>query len=281
MASIVVAPGRAQAWRLSPSGGPTPAKAMQSLTLIVLVVVSVLLGAAISLWLTRRSRAEALPREWHLTLRPVFSSDERRMYRQLREAFPEHAILVKLPLTRFTQPSETDRAGYWYKLIGNLHVTFAISNLNGRVIAAIDIEGARGGSRRGTAIKTGVLNACRVRYLCFMVDDLPSLLEVQRLVLHDGPQPMPLARSAISAPTPLDDARSTLARTVRQRREQRSALWQDSTFAQDSFFAPDSRLDGMIESGFASLPPAEPTRDHHDIGGVVVDEPTPSISPGR
>jgi hypothetical protein len=162
-----------------------------------------------------------------------------------------------------------------------LHVTFAISNLNGRVIAAIDIEGARGGSRRATAIKTGVLNACRVRYLCFMVDDLPSLLEVQRLVLHDGPLPMPTSRGAASSPTPLEDARSTLARTVRQRREQRSAMWQDSTFAQDSFFAPDSRLDGVIESGFASLAPAEPPQARNDIGGVVVDEPAPSISPGR
>jgi hypothetical protein len=38
----------------------------------------------------------------------------------------------------------------------------------------------------------------------------------------------------------------------------------------------------MIESGFTSLPPAEPsTRSRNDIGGVVVDDPTPSISPGR
>lgn len=253
--------------------------AMQSLTLILVVVSSVLLGAGLSLWITHRHRAESLPREWHLTLRPVFTADERRMYRQLREAFPEHAILVKLPLTRFTQASEPERAGYWHQLIGNLHVTFAICNLNGRVIAAIDIEGARSGSRRATAIKTGVLNACRVRYLCFMVDDLPSLLEVQRLVLHDGPMSMPAARGAASAPSPLDDARHTLERTVRQRREQRSALWQDSTFAQDSFFAPDSRLDGMVESGFTPLPPASAARPagrHDDIGGVVVDEPAPA-----
>jgi hypothetical protein len=37
----------------------------------------------------------------------------------------------------------------------------------------------------------------------------------------------------------------------------------------------------MIESGFTSLPPAEPARSRNDLGGVVVDEPTPSISPGR
>ena len=45
-----------------------------------------------------------LPTDWALTGRPVFSDDERRVYRQLREALPHHIVLSKLPLVRFCQP---------------------------------------------------------------------------------------------------------------------------------------------------------------------------------
>lgn len=280
----------------APGSGRGPGgcgEAMDSLLLIVLVVVAALVGAGLAHVLMRRQRSKALPREWHLTLRPVFTAQERRMFAQLVEAFPQHAVLVKLPLTRFTQPSEPARVKYWHDLIASLHVTFAICTPAGRVIAAIDIEGPRGGSRRASAIKAGVLRACRVRYLCFMVDDLPSLDEVQRMVLQDaGTGPLPGGGGPVTGPSQLDEARSTLATTVKRRREQRDALWQDSSFSHDSFFAPDSRLEGLIESGFAPLPeaapapvaprptPAAPSRapSASDIVGRVVDHAAP---PGR
>ena len=51
-----------------------------------------------------------LPTEWTLTARPVFSTDERRVYRQLREALPHHIVLSKLPLVRFS-PAHRPAAG--------------------------------------------------------------------------------------------------------------------------------------------------------------------------
>ncbi|WKB54953.1 DUF2726 domain-containing protein [Eleftheria terrae] len=208
----------------------------------------VMLGLAAGMLSTRRRR-RPLPKEWHLMLRPVFTADERRMHRQLRDAFPQHVVLAKLPLTRFTQPTQPSRVSYWHDLIGSLHFTFAICTPNGRVVAAIDIEGRQAASRRATAIKTGVLEACRVRYLRFFADELPSLQDVQRLV---EPDPAGLA----AAPAGFAEARDTLATTVRKRREQRSGGWQDSSFSQDSFFAPDNRLDGLVESGFMDIAPA-------------------------
>lgn len=246
---------------------------------VAMVLAAALFGAgAAAWWLRRGSAPPPLPREWHLTLRPVFTSQERHLYRQLTQLFPQHAILAKLPLTRFTQPSEPARVQYWHDLIAGLHVTFAVCSPGGRVLAALDVEGPRGGSRRASAIKTAVLRTCRVRYLCFMVDDLPSLDEVRHLVLEDGPWP---AGSAATAPSPLDEARSTLASTVRKRREQRDAQWQDSTFSHDSFFAPDSRLDSLADSGFSTLPsPAPPQVPRpprpSDIVGRVVDRPAAS-----
>ena len=81
---------------------------LQSLPWIVAALALALLALAIGLLLSRRSAptAKPLPTEWALLARPVFSMDERRVYRQLREALPHHIILSKLPLVRFCQPTD-------------------------------------------------------------------------------------------------------------------------------------------------------------------------------
>ncbi len=221
----------------------------------------------------RKPTAKPLPVEWALTGRPVFSTDERRIYRQLREALPHHIILSKLPLVRFCQPTDPSEVRYWYDLLGSNHVTFAVCSANGRVLAAIDLDTERGHSARLQQIKQSVLSACRVRYMRCPTNHLPSVAELQLLVPHSGaasraPQPVP-------APT-LNQARSSLSSTVAHRRAERTALWQDSTLFQDSFFAPDSRLDAFTASEFAlSDRPSSliGNADDHGLGGVVVDTP--------
>ena len=117
-----------------------------------------------------------------LTARPVFNTDERRVYRQLREALPHHIVLSKLPLVRFCQPNDPQETRYWYQLLGAINVTFAICSANGRVLAAIDLDADRSNSRRAVQIKQAVLAACRVRYLRCPVDHMPSIPELQLLV---------------------------------------------------------------------------------------------------
>ncbi len=225
----------------------------------VAAVVAVSLLAVVLLgwvWLSRRPpRVAPLPTDWTLSARPVFSTDERRVYKLMREALPHHIVLSKLPLVRFCQPSDPSEVRYWYELLGSINVTFAVCSANGRVLAAIDLDTDRGNSRRVLQIKQSVLGACRVRYLRCPVDNLPSAGELQLLVpsataASRGPQP------ASSPPRDLDEARDSLASTVASRRAQRTALWQDSSLFQDSFFAPDSRQDGFGNSEFSGLPPA-------------------------
>ena len=194
-----------------------------------------------------------LPTDWTLSARPVFSADERRVYKLVREALPHHIVLSKLPLVRFTQPNDPNEVRYWYDLLGSIHVTFAICSANGRMLAAIDLDNDRGNSRRVLQIKQSVLGACRVRYLRCPVDNLPSAAELQLLVPSAGasargPQP------AASPSRDLGDARDSLSNTVATRRAQRSALWQDSSLFQDSFFGLDSRLEGFGSSEFAATP---------------------------
>ncbi len=263
---------------------------MQTLPWIVALVALALLALVICLWAFRRQpkKVLALPTEWALAARPVFSTDERRVYRLLREALPHHIVLSKLPLVRFCQPTDPSEVRFWFDLLGTSHVTFAVCSANGRVLAAIDLDTDRGNSRRLMQIKQSVLSACRVRYLRCPVDQLPSVAELQLLVPSSGtptrgPQPAPAPAAN------LHQARNSLSNTVASRRAERTALWQDSTVFQDSFFAPDSR-DGFSSSEFAPLPGTRPMRrashaasdsapdtqpglDSEEMGGVVVDEP--------
>ena len=242
---------------------------LQSLPWIVaLVALLALLG--VLTWRSPQSKAgsKPLPTDWNLAARPVFSSDERRVYRQLREALPHHIILSKLPLVRFCQPNDPQEVRYWYDLLGAIHVTFAICSANGRVLAAIDLDSERGNSRRVLQIKQTVLGACRIRHLRCPAEHLPSIPEQQLLVPHSGtvrgPQPAPSRGLPQRAP------RDSLSSVAASRRAERTALWQDSSFFQDSFFAPDARDDPFAASEFQSLPggsfgtgsvePREPTR---------------------
>lgn len=204
-------------------------------------------AGALAIYSRRKPEPMPLPTEWTLTPRPVFSTDERRVYRQLREALPHHIVLSKLPLVRFCQPTDPSEVRFWYDLLGSIHVTFAICSANGRVLAAIDLENDRGNSRRVQQIKQSVLGACRVRYLRCPLDHLPSIPELQLLVPHSvaptrGPQPAPNVTLA----------RDQLTNTVASRRRERTTLWQDSGFFQDSFFGADSRP-GDLSSEFGAL----------------------------
>jgi len=253
------------------------------------------------LWVLRRSAppTKPLPTEWSLTARPVFSSDERRVYRLLKEALPHHVILSKLPLVRFCQPTEAQEVRYWFDLLGAINVTFAICSPNGRVLAAVDLDSERGISGRGLQIKQSVLGACRVRYLRCAIDNLPSAAELQLLVRFSnsnsrGPQAAPM-------PGTVSPSRPSLNGST-PRRASRKGLWQDSAVFHDSFFAPDSRFDnnGMVDapprghsghSGHSShrggpafqnsVPFGEPLNADaqypdeapNDIVGLVVDSP--------
>lgn len=231
-----------------------------------------LLAAAVALvlWLRKNRKADnqPLPTEWALSPRPVFNADERRLYRQLREALPQHVVLAKLPLVRFCQPLDPRRVRYWYDLLAGSHVAFAVCSSSGRVLAAVDIETERSSSRRTQVIKRSVLEACRVRYVSCAPGELPSVAELQGLL----PLPVLNAAMAPATPSPVDVSRERLSSTVASRRQARqNTHWPDSAYADSQF-----RDSSFAESRFSSfLPLPDPPASG---GGVVVDgpaQPTP------
>lgn len=261
---------------------------MSNLTWILAAAACTLLIAAIGYWglVKRRKVPTPLPTDWALAPRPVFNTNERRAYRLLRDALPQHVILSKLPLVRFCQPVDSTQTRYWYDLLGSIHVGFAICSANGRVLAAIDLELDRGTSRRIIQIKQSVLAACRIQYLRCPPDQLPSLDELNQLVPQQSGIAPPSAAQSLPVPAGLSQARESLVTAVASRRAQRTHLWHDANAFQDSFFAPDSRFDSLRGLDFAadvtdSVPPEHttPPRDHRsryrddDVAGVVDDLP--------
>jgi hypothetical protein len=229
------------------------------------------LAAALAWRLDRRfGRQQKLPTEWGLSARPVFSADERRAYRQLREALPEHVVLAKLPLVRFCQPMDPRQVRYWYDLLGNVHVSFAICSANGRVLAAIDLEGVRSPSRRSVEIKQSVLAACRIRYLRCPPEHLPSIPELQLLVPQAASAPRGPQAAAAAAWRPHD------ATQPAARRREFAALWKETASTQDYFLgngrgtpaAPAAARAPGSAPGWGKLRLSD-----DDIGGVVVETP--------
>jgi hypothetical protein len=216
---------------------------------ILAAMSAALLVMAARLWMQGRRRPPKLPlpTEWTLHPRPVFSNDERRVYRQLREALPHHVVLSKLPLVRFCQASDPHEVRYWYELLGSIHVTFAICSPNGRVLVAIDMDEDRAASPRSLQIKQSVLNACRVRHLRCSADKLPSIPELQLLV----PQGSGPARGA--QPAPMVGAREGPAAPIALRRRDRATLWHDSNFMQDSFFGLEGKGEGPVSGANSSF----------------------------
>ncbi|MDT7837630.1 DUF2726 domain-containing protein [Aquabacterium sp. OR-4] len=244
----------------------------------ILAVIAIGALAAVLAWRLRAPRPAAgpapLPVDWDLLPRPVFTADERRMYRQLREALPHHVILAKLPLVRFCQPADPEKVRDWYELLGAIQVSFAVCSLNGRVLAAIDLHYDRGGPpARATRIKQSALGACRVRYLRCPADHLPSVAELQLLVpqsasANRGPQPAQAAESGQAGALPAAGAASG------SRRRERTALWQDSLPFTDSFFMPERRFEaaGLCESE----PEVEGVEPGHAAATLA---PTPTPTP--
>jgi Protein of unknown function (DUF2726) len=160
----------------------------QALPWISALGVLVVIAAGLAFWATRprQSTSLPLPNEWAVAPRAIFSVDERRAYRHLRDAFPEHVVLAKLPLIRMCQPVDPKEIRYWFELLGSIHVSYAICTAQGRVLAAIDLDGERPASRRTQQIKQGVLSTCRIRHLRCTLEHMPTAQELQRLLPPPG-----------------------------------------------------------------------------------------------
>ena len=229
---------------------------------LLLPICGLLAGLLIAhAWHTRRERrSKAWPSDFSLMARPVFTTEERLLYRELRSALPQHIVLAKVNLLRFCQSAHDSDARLWFDRLHPVNVSFAVCTPNGTVVSVIDLESAqRGHSRRTQKLKEAVLDACRIRYLRCAPGHWPKPALLAQWVLGgsiglDLPVSTGARATAPAAPSPLTQARTELAEKLHRRRAERASRFQDSAFASDSFFAVDSRFDDDTAANSGPVP---------------------------
>ncbi|RZL01954.1 MAG: DUF2726 domain-containing protein [Rubrivivax sp.] len=219
----------------------------------VMAVLAAAVGLLLGVVLQRRPASKReWPRRWRLNARPIFTTDERLLFKELRAALPNHVVLPKLNLLRFCQAADEFEARAWYDRLHTLHVSFTVCTPNGSVVSVIDIDAPnKASSARSQRMKEAVLEACRIRYVRCRPGQWPhqALIATWALGHHTPKADTPSGTISDS----VHDAGDEVARKLRQRRAERAARWAESSFAQDSFFAFDSRLESTLHSEPAPL----------------------------
>lgn len=162
----------------------------------VFLISSTIVGAFWLIWqiydLIRGGRGRAkpkrIPHTWPLNKRAVLNAQERHVYALMKQAFPGHEILVKLPLTRFTQLRDTKEAVFWYELLSPLTVTFTLCDANTQVFAVIDMLNEGRAISSATRLKQRALEAAQIRYAQLDTGRMPNARQLRDLILSEKEQ---------------------------------------------------------------------------------------------
>jgi len=151
------------------------------LTLLV-VILMVASGFVMALWWQdhqqrqrrKSKRVRTLPRQWPLNPRRIAGTAEREVWHWLRAVFPDHRVLVKLPVTRYTVPHDPEKAREWFGVLSGVYCTFSICTDDARVIGCVDVIGKHGISRSNRQLKQTLLAQCGIGYWVIMQGSLPN-----------------------------------------------------------------------------------------------------------
>lgn len=153
------------------------------------LLLGMVLGAAL-LFLRDELAGRAhrrIPETWPLTVRPVVSGSEKRVWIWLTGAMYDHQILLKLPIARMTAPNSQAEAEHWYKKLNGIYCTFAICNQRGKIVGCVDVGGGDGQSIRNQAVKKALLTQCGISYWVIDPDNRPSLAQFRSAMVGDAP----------------------------------------------------------------------------------------------
>lgn len=172
------------------------------------MLLGMLAGAWLgAVWLGRRKASNKLalplPGLWPLRGRPILSSHEQEVWHSLRSIFHDHAVMVKIPILRFTQlreppmpksernaATQNDRqlkSVQWLEMLGGLYTTFTICTLDGKVAGCVDVLGKQEGSKAGRELKEALLLDCGIAYIVTSAFNMPDAGALRELFLGELP----------------------------------------------------------------------------------------------
>jgi hypothetical protein len=162
------------------------------------VAVGALAGVLVHARWLRQQASERLriPKKWPLAARGVVTNDEHEVWKWLRSAFPEHAVMLKLPVLRFTIPTEKDKEKDKNKekkerlleLLNGVYTTFTICTLDGTVVGCVDLRGKRDVSRATRELKETLLSDCGIPYTTVKASRPPTVSAMRAAFLGEIPE---------------------------------------------------------------------------------------------
>lgn len=144
------------------------------------------LGAVMHAWqLKRKSAAKLyLPAKWPLASRALVNATEEEVWTWLREVFPDHQVMVKIPVLRFTTLFDQDKshaspkakAQYerWMERLSGVYTTFVICTVEGKVLGCVDVPGKTPLSKTSRELKETLLSDCGIAYTVVAPASLPA-----------------------------------------------------------------------------------------------------------
>jgi hypothetical protein len=152
-------------------------------------ISGMLAGALLSMgWVRRAARMRRrIPQRWPLNARALANTEERKVWRWLSEAFSDHHVMLKTPVTRFTLPrsKNTEHGTHWHQLLSGIYCTLTVCAANGRVLGCVDVPGNKPVSRRNRKLKQTLLPQCGMAYWVIDSSILPSRSEIRSAFLGE------------------------------------------------------------------------------------------------
>lgn len=173
---------------------------MDILTLEILAAS--LLGATLGILFYRsrivswKKKEKQLPTHWSLRLRPIFSDVDHAVWLWLKQVFPEHEVLVKVPVLRFLSGSSGDLKAMIQ--IKDIYCSFTVCSPKGRVLGCIDVPGAKGLKASRRDLKKKLFESCGLPYAVFGAQDLPTHEALRTFFLNED-MPSPAITSQFEA----------------------------------------------------------------------------------
>jgi hypothetical protein len=164
-------------------------------TLVILLVA--VLGVGWAYWFYRRELARKqsieteIPTQWEIRLRPLYSEVDRTVWLWLKQVFPEHEVLVKVPVIRFLSGSSGDLKTMVQ--IKDIYCSFTLCTPKGRVLGCIDIPGAQGIKASRRDLKKKLFSSFGLPYAVFGAHDLPTQEALRSLFLNETMPQTPMA----------------------------------------------------------------------------------------
>ena len=157
------------------------------------LLVGLAMGAGLLMLWQRyvSNQALRLPYKWPLKSRVMLTTEEAQAFQWLRGIFPNHFVMCKLPVLRFTVPVKKEQksmARRWQELLHGVYCTFTVCTKDGAVIGCVDVHGKRGLTTTSRELKERLLEDCAVAYITVRSTALPNAGVVRSAFLGEMKQ---------------------------------------------------------------------------------------------